>query len=83
MRSSVVLLSLLVLVLQCPTEGEATNANSLFGFGVRLLTRTKYRIDALLRRRKEDVVSAVTVSSWQFRNWFQTSIFHIFSHFRL
>ena len=46
------LLSFCVLVL-CPTEGEAAG---LLGLGVRFLTRKLYRIDAALRKRKEDVV---------------------------
>ena len=46
------LLSFCVLVLY-PTEGEAAG---LLGLGVRFLTRKLYRIDAALRKRKEDVV---------------------------
>ena len=47
-----ILLNFCVLLL-CPTEGEAAG---LLGLGVRFLTRKLYRIDAALRKRKEDVV---------------------------
>ena len=48
-----VLLCSCFLLLQCPRVGDASG---LLGFGLRFLTRKVYRIDAALRKRKEDVV---------------------------
>lgn len=57
MRVALLSFVLCFCVLECPREGEASP--TLLGFGVRLLTRVKYRIDAALRKRKEDVPALI------------------------